>query len=59
MLDCCEGHQTEIYVRMRSANGQIIFNGVPDELMLGEILEALDVGACPICIGGWCDKWAR
>jgi len=59
LLDCCEGHTTEFYVRMRNANGQIIFNGIPDELMLGEILEALDVGDCPVCAGGWCDKWAR
>lgn len=51
MLNCADGHTTEIYVLITDADGTEIFRGYPDEDKIRDILSALEEGACPVCSG--------
>ena len=51
MLNCADGHTTEIYVLMTDADGGLIYRGYPDADKIHDILSALDEGACPVCSG--------
>lgn len=46
---CENGHITEIFMRIETAEGFLMYAGRPDDEQVRELLIAMDEGCCPAC----------